>query len=144
MAIAAVYLAVSAFVRTPLKLGNYSIRPPSLKQALGQIGIFACDWGCAAAALYVLFDVGGAIAFPQFFSMYVVGLGLGLLSTVPGGVGVFETVMLFFLAPFADEPTILAQLLVFRGVYYFLPFAIAVASLGGYELRNWRFRRQAN
>ena len=136
LAMSALYLALATLVRAPFTIGGRSFHLPSLKLALGQIAIFGCDWGCAAAALYLLLDFPASVSFPQFFSVYVVGLGLGLLSTVPGGLGVFETVMLFFLASYADEPTILARLLVFRGIYYFLPFAIAVAGLGGYELRR--------
>ena len=136
LAICALYLAIATLVRAPFTVGGHTFRLPSLQLALGQIAIFGCDWGCAAAALYLLLDLPASVPFPQFFSVYVVGLGLGLLSTVPGGLGVFETIVLFFLAPYADEPTILARLLVFRSIYYFLPFAIAVAGLGGYELRR--------
>ena len=136
LAISALYLAIAAILRAPLTAGRRSFRFPSLTLAVGQIAIFACDWGCAAAALYLLLNLPASLPFPQFFSVYVVGLGLGLLSTVPGGLGVFETILLFFLAPYADEPTLLARLLVFRSIYYFLPFTIAVAGLGGYELRR--------
>lgn len=136
LAIAAVYLALAAFVRAPVQLGKCTYRLPSLKLAIGQIGVFGFDWGCASAALYVLLDLQESVAFPQFFCVYVVALGLGLLSTVPGGLGVFETVMLFFLTQFSDEPTTLGRLLVFRGIYYFLPFILAVSGLGIYELRR--------
>ena len=136
LALAAGYLALAAIVKAPLKFGRRMVRIPSLNLAVGQIAIFACDWGCAAAALYILLDLQGIVGFPQFFGMYVVGLGLGLLSTVPGGVGVFETVMVFLLAQYAAEPRLLAGLLLFRGIYYFLPFALSVACLGGYELRR--------
>ena len=140
VALAAIYLALAAKLRRVLRVGNRRIRFPSFKLAVGQIAVFAADWGCAAMALYWLLDLPTTVSFPQFFSVYVVGLGLGLLSTIPGGVGVFETVMLVFLSQFAAEPTILGALIVFRCLYYFLPFVLCVVGLGVYELRR-SFRR---
>ena len=135
-AIAAIYLGLATFVRSPLQWGDKRYRLPSWKLAISQIGVFGCDWGFASAALYVLLNLQESVPFPQFFSVYVVALGLGLLSTVPGGLGVFETVMLYFLQEFSSEPTVLGRLLIFRGIYYFLPFILAVAGLGVCELKR--------
>ncbi|MGK7910963.1 MAG: UPF0104 family protein [Synechococcus sp.] len=132
--LAATYLVLAATLKRSLQVGDRFIRFPSFKLAVSQIGVFAADWGCAAAALFLLLGLPGTVSFPQFFSAYVVALGLGLLSTVPGGVGVFETVMLLFLSQFAAEPDILGALIVFRCLYYFLPFVLCVAGLGVYEL----------
>ncbi len=140
VAMAATYLVLAAKLRRSLKVGDRRIQFPSFKLAVSQIVVFAADWGCAAVALFLLLDLPATVTFPQFFSVYVVGLGLGLLSTVPGGVGVFETIMLLFLSQFAAEPTILGALIIFRCLYYFLPFVLCVVGLGGYELRR-SFRR---
>ncbi|MEM9535292.1 MAG: UPF0104 family protein [Cyanobacteria bacterium P01_E01_bin.45] len=140
VALAATYLVLAATLKRSLQVGDRRIRFPSFKLAVSQIAVFAADWGCAAVALFLLLDLPPTVTFPQFFSVYVVGLGLGLLSTVPGGVGVFETVMLLFLSQFAAEPDILGALIVFRCLYYFLPFVLCVTGLGMYELRR-SFRR---
>ena len=55
------------------------------------------------------------------------------MSNVPGGVGVFESVLLLLLRSVpADQ--LLGALLAYRAIYYFAPFAIALALLGAHEL----------
>ncbi len=56
------------------------------------------------------------------------------MSQVPGGLGVFETVVVLFLSPSLPAPQILGPLLAYRGIYYLLPFLAAVAMLGAFEL----------
>ncbi|MGA1603839.1 MAG: hypothetical protein ACO4CG_16360, partial [Prochlorothrix sp.] len=69
---------------------------PSFPVASGQLLTFALDWGGAALALYLLLEVPSALSFSAFFGIYALAMVIGLLSTVPGGLGVLETVMLFF------------------------------------------------
>ncbi len=71
-------------------------RLPSIPVALGQLLTFALDWGGAAIALYWLLEISPRLAFGPFFGIYSLAMVVGLLSTVPGGLGVLETVMLFF------------------------------------------------
>jgi hypothetical protein len=47
------------------------------------------------------------------------------VSNVPGGLGVFETVILWFLSAKVAKPQILGSLLAYRGIYYFLPLLVA-------------------
>ena len=54
----------------------------------------------------------------------------------PGGLGVFETVLILLLAPAISSEKLLATLLIYRGIYYFLPLLVGVALLIGYELRH--------
>jgi len=43
-----------------------------------------------------------------------------------------------------DEDDVLASLLLFRGIYYVVPFIAAMALLGGVEaVRRWRSLREA-
>ena len=67
---------------------------------------------------------------------------LGIASHAPGGIGVFEATILEGVGGSQDsEP---ASLLLFRGVYYAVPFIAAMAMLGGVEtVRRWRSLREA-
>ncbi|PSP35140.1 MAG: hypothetical protein BRC57_08810 [Cyanobacteria bacterium QS_8_48_54] len=56
---------------------------------------------------------------------------------VPGGLGLFEKVIFLLLAPHAPADTVLGKLLVYRGLYYFLPLTTAVLLLGVHELRRY-------
>src|SRR5262249_22184028 len=68
---------------------------------------------------------------------------LGLVSHVPGGVGIFEGSMVVLLRPYADSTVLLPALVVFRFVYYLLPLGIALIALVADELRQrrWQARR---
>jgi hypothetical protein len=58
---------------------------------------------------------------------------LGFASHAPGGLGVFDAAMLVALWQF-DKEEVLAGLLLFRLLYYNIPFALALAILGSREL----------
>lgn len=50
-------------------------------------------------------------------------MAAGVVSNVPGGVGVFETVIILLLPDQIPGDAILAALLAYRIIYYLLPFA---------------------
>ncbi|MCW8140897.1 MAG: hypothetical protein KIT58_18500 [Planctomycetota bacterium] len=61
--------------------------------------------------------------------------GLGVLSHVPGGLGVFEGAVLALLTPYVPAHTVLGALLAYRVIYHVIPFLLAVALLAAFELR---------
>ena len=66
----------------------------------------------------------------------------GIASHAPGGLGVFEATILQGVG--GSQDAVLASLLIFRGVYYLVPFIAAMAMLGGVEaVRRWRSLREA-
>ncbi len=134
LGIAAIYVLIVRYVPQPLRWRQYSLELPSLQLTLQQITVFVFDWGFAALALHFL--LGNPIKFPFFFGVYVIAMVMGLISSIPGGLGVFETVIIFFLEPLQTQENMLAALIVFRCLYYFLPFTIAVFSLIGFEVRQ--------
>jgi uncharacterized membrane protein YbhN (UPF0104 family) len=58
----------------------------------------------------------------------------GVVSNVPGGLGVFETVILFLLSPQVSAAAVLGSFLAYRGVYYLLSFVVATGLLGFHEI----------
>ncbi|MGL5834516.1 MAG: lysylphosphatidylglycerol synthase domain-containing protein, partial [Waterburya sp.] len=75
------------------------------------------------------------LSYFNFFGIYLLGQLAGILSNVPGGLGVFETVLVLLLAPIISADRLLGALLAYRGVYYFLPLGISLLMLGLYELK---------
>ncbi len=73
------------------------------------------------------------------FLCFVVSLVFGLMSTVPGGLGVFETSALFFLGHSLGAPRLLGVLLVFRMIFTFTPFLIALVA---FLVGEWRYRNK--
>ena len=105
--------------------------------ALGVIDI--CS---ASAALYVLLPKAERFGFPTFATLYSFAAMLGIASHAPGGLGVFEATILQGVG--GNEDAVLASLLLFRGIYYAVPFVAAMAMLGGVEaVRRWRSLREA-
>ena len=127
------YLAVTAIRRKPLRLKNWEIEIPSPGIAASQVAVSALDWCLVAATLYVLMPADLALSFPAFLSIFLIAQMIGLLSHVPGGLGVFESVILLLLHQHTPAPAVAAALLAFRLIYYVLPLAIASILLGTHE-----------
>ncbi len=115
---------------------------PNWRVRLAQAGIASLDWIVASSVLYVLLPV--QISFPEYLAAFLLALILGLASNVPGGLGVFESVLIYMLPSGAqDEAAILASLLMFRLIYYVLPLSVATVTVAGHELLNYSRRSNA-
>jgi len=133
LAVVAAYFLACAFRRTPLRVKDWEIPLPSLRFALAQVTVGSLDWILSAGVLYVLLPPGGGLSFPEFLSPYLVAQATGLVSQVPGGVGVFETVLLLLLSPRVGRGPMIGAMLVYRAIYYLLPLALAAVAIGVYE-----------
>lgn len=132
----AAYLIWNGISRRSLCIKTWSIPRLPLPLCLTQIAIAASDWALSAAVLYVLLPPTAALSYPAFFGTYLLAQFAGVVSTVPGGLGVFETVILLLLSPSIPSSLLLGTLLVYRVTYYLLPLAGAIGLLGLYELRH--------
>jgi uncharacterized membrane protein YbhN (UPF0104 family) len=103
-----------------------------------QIVIGIVDLGCCAAAMYLLLPDQPHINFIMLAVIFVSATLLGFASHSPGGLGVFDAAMLVALAQF-DKEELLASLLLFRLLYYIIPFALALAILGAREIIKGMF-----
>lgn len=104
--------------------------------ALGlQLAATVADLIASALVLWVLLPAG-PVNFATLLSVYAVAVGLGILSHVPGGVGVFETVILGALGTRLPLDGLVGALLLYRVIYYVLPLAVAVILLTLMELRR--------
>jgi uncharacterized membrane protein YbhN (UPF0104 family) len=105
------------------------------------IGIF--DLGAAALAMYVLIPASLNIGIFPLTAVFIAATLLGFASHTPAGIGVFDATILLGLGGDNKEPLI-AALLMFRVLYHFLPFVMALGLFGGVEgWRSLRARRSA-
>ncbi|MCR4290510.1 MAG: bifunctional lysylphosphatidylglycerol flippase/synthetase MprF [Candidatus Scalindua sp.] len=130
------YLFACSLLKQPLKVKGIDINLPKPALALGQIFIASADLLFSCSALFVLLPESERLSFVLFVGLYILALIIGLASNVPGGLGVFESVMLLLLTPFTSGPETIGALLVFRVIYYLLPLGIAAILLGAVELRR--------
>jgi uncharacterized membrane protein YbhN (UPF0104 family) len=113
--------------------GGWKVKLPSGPSTLLQIGIGIVDLGFCALAMYMLLPGEPNIGFVTIAVVFVSATLLGFASHAPGGLGVFDAAMLVALWQF-DKEELLAGLLLFRLLYYFVPFAIALVILGTREV----------
>jgi phosphatidylglycerol lysyltransferase len=129
----AAYVWLVCTRHAPLKFWRLEIPVPRPRIAFAQIGIGCIDLLCAAGVLFVLLPTHASISFAAFAGVYLIALAAGVISNVPGGIGVFEFVLLLLL-PQVPQDRMLGALVVYRSIYYFTPFIIALVLLGVHEL----------
>ena len=119
---------------------NWRITLPSVRLTLVQIGIGVLDLGAGSLAMCALLPADPPIDFVTFMVTFVTATLLGFLSHAPGSLGVFEAAMLVALPQFQTE-ALLASLLIFRVLYFLLPFCLAILMLSARE--SWLAARTA-
>ena len=134
LAVVAAYVAWSAARRTPLRWGAVELRIPPLDLTLIQLALSALDWMLAASVLYVLLPASAEVGFVAFLGVFLLAQMAGLASHLPGGLGVFETVVMLLLGPQLTGSAVLGALVAYRVFYYLLPLVVAGALLGMHEL----------
>ncbi|MEH2012227.1 lysylphosphatidylglycerol synthase domain-containing protein [Nostoc sp.] len=135
LVLVAIYLLGSILIKQPLIIRGQEFRFPSFKISLAQIAISSFDWILAAAVLYAVLPANISLSYLDFLGIYLLAMFAGVVSNVPGGLGVFETIILLILSSKVSGAAILGSLLAYRGVYYFLPLLVAAGLLGLYEIR---------
>jgi phosphatidylglycerol lysyltransferase len=131
------YIAAAALQFGPIRLRHVQLPLPSAPLALAQLAISVLDWTIAATVLFVLLPPG-AVPFLALLGAFLAAQLLGLASHVPGGVGVFEGLMVLLLKPFMSSTDLLPALIAYRAVYYLLPLAVATVGLVADELHQRR------
>ena len=142
IAVLAAYLIWVARMRSQGRGVLLHFRLPGPMLTLGQTALGVVDVCAAAGALYALLPTGHGIGFFAFAALYSFAAMLGIASHSPGGLGVFEATMIKGVGGSADR--LLAALLLFRVIYYIVPFVAALALLGAHEaVRRWRSLSEA-
>jgi hypothetical protein len=119
----------------PRELGKreWSVTLPNGPSTLVQMCIGVFDLGCCAMAMYMLLPADPHVGFVTILVVFVSATLLGFASHAPGGLGVFDAAMLVALWQF-DKEDLIAGLLLFRLLYYLVPFVIALTILGTREI----------
>lgn len=139
--LAGLYVIVSLTLRVPaLGVGRWRVAFPTPRLVMGQLAVATIDWVLAALVLYVLLPEGHGVRFPAFVGVFLLAQTIGLLSHVPGGLGVFETVMVLQVGGAVPTERLLGALVAYRVVFYLIPFGVALALLSVHEARRQRER----
>jgi phosphatidylglycerol lysyltransferase len=129
------YVAWAGWRHQPLKIGRWQFTVPSARVTLMQIALSMTDLSLVALAVYSLLPPDTPVSYLHVLGAFVLSIVIGIISHVPGGLGVFETAMVLAL-PQVPKDALLASLLVFRVLYYLLPFLLAALLLAGHEWKQ--------
>lgn len=121
--------------RSSFRVKEWEFPSPSPRLAAGAMGIAAFDWVLAASVAYTLLP-HGHVSLLRFVGVFQLSQLLGVLSNVPGGLGVFETSILLLLNSGASKGAIVGGLVVYRLVYYVFPFVLSLLLLAAYEAKQ--------
>jgi len=112
---------LSLWIERPLRLFGYSLhlaRPPA---SIAQIALSVADLSLVAAVLYACLPHASTVTYPHVLAVYVLAFVAGTISHVPGGLGVFDAIILVGLGARLPADEILAGLLAFRIIYQLIP-----------------------
>lgn len=135
---AAILAAVGAWLlyswRSETAPTDAAVAVPSTSTSAMAVLIGAGDLVASAAALYVLLPPETPLGFLPFLVVFAAAATFGVISSIPGGLGVFEGTLFLGLAG-VEHGALLASLLAFRVMYYLIPMAVAAGLFALFELR---------
>jgi len=147
--VGSVYLIWSLAKWPTINLKGVQLPPPGLGIVTTQFAAAAVEWGFAAGALFFLLPVHGGLDYWHFIGIFVIAYVSGMISQVPGGLGVFEAVLLLLLPEQISRETIVAAVITYRAVYFLLPLLIAAllmvtaeVSIQGRVATRWAWWRR--
>ncbi|WP_398479700.1 YbhN family protein [Tardiphaga sp.] len=131
--------------RRQLGQNGWKVMLPSAPLTLLQIAIGVVDLGFCALAFYLLMPETPAIDFVSVAVVFILATLLGFASHAPGSLGVFDAAMLVALPQFKQEELV-ATVVMFRILYFMIPFALSICIMGTRELwlsviKPWQHRK---
>jgi glycosyltransferase 2 family protein len=134
--------------RRELGQNGWKVVLPSARLTLLQVLIGVVDLGFCAMAMYLLMPLQPGIDFISLAVVFILATLLGFASHAPGSLGVFDAAMLVALPEFGREQLV-ATLLVFRILYFLIPFGMSISIMGMREfwlnvVLPWQKRRRLN
>jgi uncharacterized membrane protein YbhN (UPF0104 family) len=130
LAVPAAWLVLACVVKRPLCFRRWAVSVPGPKLALAQVVVGTVNFGLVAACLHQALAAAGEAPYLSVVSVYVLANVATLVSHVPGGLGVIETVVTHLL----PQTNVIGAVLIFRFVYFLLPLALGGTLFAATEL----------
>ena len=119
--------------KAPVRFGGWSVNLPTLRLTALQFVVGIADVVLVSSVLYLLLPASVHLSYPAFLAVYLASVLVGVLSHVPAGLGVLES-MLLLLLPDVPPAELLASVLLYRVIYEVLPLIFSLTLWGAYEL----------
>lgn len=96
---------------------------PSLRLALLQMGLAMLNWSLSSLVVYLLLP--SPVTYPTVLGIMLISSIAGVVTHIPAGLGVLETVFIALLQHQASKAAVLAALIGYRAIYLLLPLLVA-------------------
>jgi phosphatidylglycerol lysyltransferase len=126
------YLLLILLRDRPVKLGGWSVNLPTPAMTALQLCVGLVDIFLVSTVLYLLLPASLGIPYLAFLGAYLASILAGVLSHVPAGLGVLES-MLLLLLPEVPPEQLLAAVLMYRVIYEVIPMLCALMLWGAFE-----------
>jgi phosphatidylglycerol lysyltransferase len=137
LAVVCAYALWASLARGRLEIRGWALRAPGPAIGLSQIALGVLDLSLSCAVLWSLLPATAHVRYVTFLGVYAAAVIAGIISHVPGGVGVFEAVILLTL-PGVPTDALLGSLLAYRAVYYLVPLVFGTLLFGSKEVSAQR------
>ena len=121
--------------------GNEEAKRPAVSPGLNlvRVSLVLADLLLVAAVLYVLWPARVPMGYWQVLGIYMLVFVTGVLTHVPGGYAVMETMLIWIISQIlvisgSQQKDVLAAWLLFRVIYYIAPLCCSLVLLGCYEM----------
>jgi phosphatidylglycerol lysyltransferase len=133
LAIAAGYLLLSLRHPRGLHVRGFEIELPGPGMSSAQLVVSSIDWALAASVFYAVLPAAHGLTFAHVLGAFLLAQVAGVVSHVPAGLGVFETVVVLLLSRWLPGDAVLGSAVAYRLVYYLLPMTLAITLFAGFE-----------
>ncbi len=136
-AVVLAYVTLSR-IRSHITIFKHRIDLPGFRMAVAQTALASVDVAITAMIFYALLPPAEGLTFLRFLGIYVAAYTAGIAASLPGGIGVFDGVILVGLAPWLSPAQVVGALLLFRLYYYIVPLFLAGILFAGFEIAQRR------
>lgn len=113
-----------------LRLWKWKLELPPVGFLVRQLVVSSADWILSSGALYALLRAAGPVPYLHFLTTFLFAQIVTQVVPLPGGIGVFEAVVLLLRPSAATATAMTAALLLYRVLYYLIPLLVAASLLG--------------
>ena len=135
--VALAYMVLCFRVRHPVHVLGKEFVFPAPHLAIAQFVVACVDIFAAAFCMYILLPGSLGVSFFEFVPSYLLAQVAVVLTHVPGGVGIFELIIIN-LTHTDQTQVVFAAVLLFRLIYFILPLLLAALVFAAYEVKTRR------
>ena len=127
--------------RRSMHVFSHIITLPSFNLAIIQAGLATLNWSLMGLLIYMLLpDV--KVSYPTVLGILLISSIAGVITHIPAGLGVLETIFITMLQHQIPKGAILAALIGYRIIYFLIPLCVALVIYLTLESRAKRMRQQ--